>query len=437
MSTPVLQPVSSSAKDRFWEALEKGIPALMGLYIFLNPFPATAFKEISFYGTALFLLILISCGRLRLSFRSPLTLPFVLFLSWAVITLFFARDLDNSIRDVYGHLLKYLFIYFVLINFFNTREMFLRLIAVVVLSSTLFVAGCFVYYYFIAGFPFSSRLALGLDVVHTSLIALNANFALILALHVLLTSDRPSLRGAVLIPVLIFSTAILMSQTRSALIAIVIAVSYLLFQRYKRVFMIVLVLLLIIVLATPLKDRFTGVNNPFRNERLSTFYMTMLIIKEHPITGIGYGMQTFAKEDLKHYHAQVPEGIRHEVMNWHPHNMLLDTAVRTGLVGLVFFLMVLISYWRMGRRVEKVQNEFYRGWGRCLQAGFIAVFIEGLFEPTLSHYPAVTLYTAFAMMTILWQLSHGGDVHDGAERAIRELPTQPAASQGQPELGRV
>jgi putative inorganic carbon (HCO3(-)) transporter len=430
MSASVLQPVSFSARERFWGAVEKGIPALMGLYVFLNPFPATAFKEISFYGTAFLLLILISCGRFRPSFRSPLTLPFALFLSWAVVTLFFARDFDNSIRDVYGHLLKYLFLYFILINFFNTREMFLRLAGLVVLSSTFFVAGCFVYYYFIAGFPLSSRLALGLDVVHTSLIALNANFALILALHVLMTTERPSLRGAVFIPVLIFSTAILMSQTRSALIAIVFAVSYLLFRKYKRAIIIFVVLLLIIVLATPLKDRFTGSNNPLRNERLSTFYMTMLMIKDHPITGIGYGMQTFGKEDfLKYYYMQVPPGIRHEIMNWHPHNMLLDTAVRTGLVGLAFFMLVLISYWRMGRRVERVQDEFYRGWGRCLQAGFIALFIEGLFEPTLSHYPAITLYTAFAMMTILWNLSQGGAACDGTERETQKLSTQAAASQ--------
>jgi|GEM_PF-6191727 len=51
---------------------------LLGLYIFLNPFPATSPKEIIFYSSALVFVFLVFTRRGLIAYRVPLTIPFAI-----------------------------------------------------------------------------------------------------------------------------------------------------------------------------------------------------------------------------------------------------------------------------------------------------------------------------------------------------------------------
>lgn len=107
----------------FFQRLHLTIPVLMGIVIFLNPFPfSTALKEICFYGSLFFVLILVFFRKVQFSFQSPLTIPFVLFVLWVSIGLFFAIDAENSIHDFQTHLLKYIAFYYIVVNFFDSRK---------------------------------------------------------------------------------------------------------------------------------------------------------------------------------------------------------------------------------------------------------------------------------------------------------------------------
>ncbi len=95
-----------STREKIFKGLNLGIPALMGLFIFLNPFPhTTAIKEICFYSSVVMILILACFRKLDFSFRSPLTIPFLLFALWAFIGLFFALDVvvikGNLFRQIH------------------------------------------------------------------------------------------------------------------------------------------------------------------------------------------------------------------------------------------------------------------------------------------------------------------------------------------------
>jgi len=91
----------------------------MGIFLFFTPFShTTAIKEICFYLSIFVVLIIICSKKIDFSFKSPLSLPFALFTVWAFIGLFFALYKKNSIHDFYAHLLKYLAIYYIMINFF-------------------------------------------------------------------------------------------------------------------------------------------------------------------------------------------------------------------------------------------------------------------------------------------------------------------------------
>jgi hypothetical protein len=114
-----------SSREKIFKILNLSVPILMGIFIFFNPFPhTTSIKEICFYGSVIIVLILIYFKKIDFSFRSPLTLPFALFTAWAFIGLFFALDKGNSLHDFRAHLLKYLVLYYILVNFFNSRKPF-------------------------------------------------------------------------------------------------------------------------------------------------------------------------------------------------------------------------------------------------------------------------------------------------------------------------
>jgi len=144
------------------------------------------------------------------------------------------------------------------------------------------------------------------------------------------------------------------------------------------------------------------------DDRVNIWRCYSEIVKDHPVFGVGFGMQTCYDENLlKKYNARVTEKYRMTHLYNAPHNILVDTATRTGLVGLALFLYVLFSFVKMGwHLIRNGKNEFIRDWSLCIMGTFVAIFIQGMFENTLSGPPAVILYSIFAMMTILWRMQN-------------------------------
>ena len=119
---------------------------LMGFFIFLNPFPhVTSAKEIAFYLSVALVVFGMATGKLNFSFKSPLTLPFMLFSAWAALGLFFALDPENSLHDFYAHLLKYLAFYYILVNCSSTKKRLKWLSWIIILSATTFCVGALGY----------------------------------------------------------------------------------------------------------------------------------------------------------------------------------------------------------------------------------------------------------------------------------------------------
>ncbi len=97
---------------------------------------------------------------MRFSFRTPLAVPFLLFLAWSVLGLFTALKPDNSIHDVYAHLVQYLVLFYLLIHFFRTPRRFMVLCWILALSGFLLAFGVMSYFYLFAGNPVSERMGI-------------------------------------------------------------------------------------------------------------------------------------------------------------------------------------------------------------------------------------------------------------------------------------
>ncbi len=397
-----------STREKIFKILNLSVPVLMGIFIFFNPFShTTSIKEICFYGSVIIVLILIYFKKIDFSFKSPLTLPFVLFTAWAFIGLFFALDKGNSIHDFRAHLLKYLVLYYILINSFNSRKQLVGLSWIIIISATIFSIGEIYYFYFILGNSFSAKLVTGLTEIPVNWVGFITVTAAIFSLHHIITSNNLQIKIISAISLLPLCALSVLTQARSAVLALFLSVIILCFKN-KKILIACLGIILIVIYISPLKNRFIHVD-PITGLRLDINYTTLEIIKDFPTIGVGFGMETFRNVkcvNLEEYNKRVPEKYRQSSIHNDPHSMLPSIAVRTGLVGLALFLYILfISFKMCWNCIRHGKDNFIKRWGRCVASVFVVVIVIGAFEPFFSHVPEVVFYTIFAVMTILWRLN--------------------------------
>lgn len=412
-----------------FELLHKVVPVLMGIFVFFNPFPhTTSIKEVCFYFSVVIVLILLLIKKEVFSFKTPLLLPVGLFAFWAFIGIFFALNKENSIHDFYSHLLRYILLFYILIHFFRSKKDLVNLSWIIIISSSIFSAGAIFYFYYILGHPLSTRFAaVGLEAglltqTPVNIIGIITLFATILSLQNLFTETHLQRRLLLVFCLLPLCVAIFLTQTRSTLLALFFS-AILLFFNNKKIVIVFLSVMLIITFIGPIKKRMSHVNI-YTSLRMGISSITYEITKDYPITGIGFGMQTYGESvDLKAYNDRVPD-IRRNYIHTDPHNIVLDIAVRVGFVGLVFFFYIIFIFFRMcWRCITHGKDDFIKNWGRCIASCFIAFFVIGLFQPVFSHMPEVILCIIFSMITVLWRLNNDefvkSRIHQGSELGIK------------------
>lgn len=384
------------------------------MFVFIIPFPsATAIAEISFYSAVI--LTVISINRSNFSFKTPLTAPLVIFFLWVLLTLPFAINKQNSIHDIYAHLLKYLILFLLLYNYFCTTKKFKVLIWTLIVSGGIFSFAALVYYYLILKAPLVGRFGQHNSVTNvfvetpTNIIGVIAVFILLLSLHQMMLETRKYRKLLIGFSIMFLTLVTLATQTVSAFFALIIG-SFISFPRNKKIITLYLLAIIIFTAALPMKNIVSpeGILRKIqRDNRVKIWYTFYEITKDYPYAGIGYGMQTYFDENLlKKYNDRTPPKYRQDVPHKAPHNLIVDLAVRTGFIGLIAFLIVIIAFtvtaWKL---IRSGKNTFIQGWALVIFSALMSFLIQGMFENTLSGAPAHIMYTIFAIMMILWKLN--------------------------------
>lgn len=404
-----------SAREKIWRTLGYSIPVLVGVFLFFVPFPhTTAIKEICFYLAIAISLVLILSKRQSFMFKTPLAYPLILFFLWSLLSIFWSVNVENSISDVRKHLLNHIILYFLLINAFHSRQRLGSLAWIVVLSATVFSVIGMIFYYMISGASIETvRFGHILNSVNVStelpvnFIGTLTVFAVILCLH-LYFQERAVYRRVLIMACLIpIGMATLLTQSRGTFLALIVVLTLLVFiKARKSAFLLLLAMILVIVMVTPLKNRLGGgIQN--LTERVHINYITCDVIKDHPLLGIGFGMQTFINDIGKEsYVRQAPAGYR-PVEIYTPHNWLLDITVRLGLIGLLLFFYILFVVGKMCWEIIRYPRNLYiRDWGLSTAAAFVGYFIIGMAEPVfLFRASATVFFIILALITILWHLN--------------------------------
>ena len=231
--------------------------------------------------------------------------------------------------------------------------------------------------------------------------------AAIFSLHHIITNDNLQIKIISFISLFPLCTLSILTQTRSAVLALFLAVIILCFKN-KKILVACLGIMVIVTAISPIKDRFLHANL-ITSLRLDIHGTTLEVIKDFPVIGIGFGMETYRNENvvnLEQFSRQVPEKYRQSFIHNDPHSMFASVVVRTGLIGFALFLYILFTCFKMcWNCIRHGKDDFITKWGRCVAAVLAAVIVIGIFEPFFSHMPEVVFYTVLAMITIIWRIN--------------------------------
>ncbi len=394
------------------------IRVAMGIMLFLMPFNLlTTVEEICFYLSIFIILVLsLFLKKKCFSFESPLSFPFLIFLSWTCFDFFFALNKGNSLHDIFAHLIKYLAVYYILINFFSSRKLLLRLSWIFVISAALFSFGAFGYFYLYLGNKLSTLFR-----VHNYIYGYFhfwVVFASLLSIQMIFEDIKWQKRLFWLFCLSGMILIIILSQTRSALIALAAGL-VIYFLKNKKVLFFLLILAAISVFSISSMSNRLSLSTIYEhaNIRIGITYLFFEMMKDYPITGVGYGMQTYDDSDiLAKYNERVPPKFRQEPPVRSPHNLFTDVTIRLGIVGLVSFIFILFRFVQTGWKLMKYgADDFIRKWSLCLMGAFVAFLVNAMAMDATFGVQAVVFYTLMAMITILWRSNSMREISTPAE----------------------
>ena len=392
-------------QKKIFDLLNKSLPILIGAFIFFRPIPhVTALEEIAFYSAVTITVFLVLLRKMEFSFKSPLTFPFIIFAAWALLGIFFAINRENSLRDFYAHLLKYLAFFYIVVNVFNTEKRFQLLSWIIVLSAGALSYGGIAYVYGIKGYWLSERFVNPAYFPYREFIYV---FATLVAFNIIF--EKTSLFQRIILLLCLVGTigATLLTQNRGAFIALSLSILFLFINKRRDLVALIALLLVSILLLSPFTSRLKDMSVD-KTVRIGTQLLYVEVIKDRPITGVGFGMQTYTDKRLmlEKYNSRVSDTYRQKPAVATPHNTIIDIATRVGLVGLALFFWIIVVFFQMSAKTIRTgKNRFIKEWGFCLLAAFIAFLFQALFHDATYGVQVIVQYLILAMGTILWRLN--------------------------------
>ena len=406
-------PPDAEGKNKIFFVLNALIPILMGIYVFVNPLPLGSINELCFYLSCAALITLLIFRKTDFTLRSPLTIGLSLFFVWAVLGLFITLDFSNTLHDLRGYLLEYLVIFYLLVNFYNSRNRLEFLSDLIIASAMVFSIFGLILFYLIEGNPLSVRFGQTFTKMYTGFMCFTTLFAGTLSLRGVYKLESRLRQSIYFFCFLVLTMVTMLNQSRGATISLCVALLIMCLHRKKNI-IIIAIAGMMLVLTPGFIDRINAVGFT-QDIRSKMFRLSWQVIKDYPIAGVGYGGEIYRNPklvNLEKYNAALPEKYQQkETMPNSTHNTYLDVAVRTGLVGLALFcLIILTAVWMLWDIFRRQKEEFFRSWSICLFACLASIMIINFFADGLYGPQGIILYIILAMIGILWNLSRKDQV---------------------------
>jgi O-antigen ligase len=299
-------------------------------------------------------------------------------------------------------------IFYLLVNYFSTDKRLEILSLLIIAGATLFSIGGMIGFYIVEGHPLSERMGFTFRHMQTTYLGFITVFAAILTVRSFHHYNYFTYKVLFGICFLINVLVTILTQCRGFLISLAVMMIILCFDNKKNAILIIITLLLLLAVPGSMdRARQMGFTEDIRSKM---YRLSLEIIKDYPIAGIGFGMETYSNKkliSLDKYNKRLPlEHQQKTLIVETPHGTFFDIAVRTGLVGFILFFYILLTpIWLLWKILRRHKDDRFRSWAIYLLAGLITFSIESAFYDATYGERAIYFYTILAMITILWNLS--------------------------------
>jgi len=396
--------------------MELAIITLLCAFVSLIPFPRLmAPRQICFYLPILLTAVMLYQKKTVISFRLPITLPFVMFFVWVTATIFISIDVENSTHDIYAYLFAPFVLVIVFANFFVSEKRFSKLVVLYIIASTIFGMYYMYHDYVILKLPFGTKLGLtnAWTEIPSNWIGIFTTTGVVLALTALTEKSNIYKKMVFFVCMLmLIVTSLAVNANATNLTLLVTGFLLICFHIRKYLIAVSLFLIVLILLATnmPVRDMLTmsvmqgKVTRELTGSRVPNWERYWEILKDHPIAGIGFGMESLEQTELRdQYNPLLSPEKRTDFTD--PHNMFVSVATRTGFLGLALYLSIIITFlYAVLRLAFKGSTPFIKKWGTAVAIAFIAFLIQGQFQPVVGNSVTDVFYFTIALGMILWRM---------------------------------
>jgi putative inorganic carbon (HCO3(-)) transporter len=411
-------------RDEIFLYFDRAIIACLCLLIFCLPFAKAGVE--SFAWSAIFIFILkralgYRAGSLWGMFpRTELNKALGIFIAVNVLPVIFSVNLALSLRGFFGKVLKFLAIYFMLVEVINSKRRLKIVLIAIIFSAVLIVLDAGAQYFrgvdFLRGhelgwYSFGASFNTASD-FSAWLIVIIPIFIGIIAANII---PDIKLKIFLFLSIIIQFLYLLKTYSRGAWVGFAVG-SYLMFCYFVRslilrvviLCLIAVIFLLPIFLPQSIKSRvsdmlYTNFNFVYTVVarvksipqissgpnviRAKLWKESLEMIKDYPLIGCGLNTYSVVARDYKSFDGG---GI-------YPHNSYLQMAAETGLLGLFAFLWVLFSFFKMGLQHFN-QKRDYLVLG--LLSGILAFLVHAFFDTHLYSLQLVVLFWYMLGLTI-------------------------------------
>lgn len=308
------------------------------------------------------------------------------------------------LKSLFSKCLKYIVLYFVIVEVINSKERLKNIFKMGLLSAIIVTIDAYIQYYVVhldivhmpgyptfkyapltdpgfRGFP-TGPFPFPNDLSSWMFMALMP--VLCLVLWDLKKTGMKFILGTFLAP---FLFLFYLANTRSAWLSFFISFSLTLFIQNKKIFVVIILLAVIVSLPFLPKEKIKDVVG--LTSMADRFYMWRIgwkIFLEHPI--IGNGLNTFFTK-FKAYREDEFKNLKGS----YAHNGYLQLAADTGIIGLfVFLLLICRVFITMFSYIRNEKDKFLRIFGLGLTSGTLAFLINSFFDTNMQSLPLVTLF---------------------------------------------
>ncbi|MFQ5455987.1 MAG: O-antigen ligase family protein [Nitrospirota bacterium] len=312
---------------------------LLSIFVFILPFDRFGRIRAIWIGCMiLFWIVVWFSSKKRFISAGRLVDASLLFLFlWTVFTIIYAVNIRYSIGELKNEMITHLFLFYFTINIVNSINDVKKILMSLVICSFIFsVYGIIEFFWLSNGILLARNVRIGSFTSDYNYLSTFFVIAFPMILVIALSVDRPLLRLSCIIVSGMALFVLFLTYSRAAWIAVFVELCILGWLKKKWFFFLLLSLfsvsLFLFFTCPPYSKVIQNLIGHYDEGRIMIWKFALSKILEYPITGIGYGRNSFIL-------AFPDNPISLNVYPYkHVHNSFLDTALEIGLPGLILLI---------------------------------------------------------------------------------------------------